>query len=101
MPWFALIGRDGPRGAALRKTHREAHLRGLEPLAEAGRVRHAGPLLDARGAPVGSLVVFEAADRDAAQALVAADPYVVEGIFERWELHETRVVFPKPGQIPR
>ena len=94
MPWFALIGRDGPRGRELRRLHREAHLRGLEPLAAAGRVRHAGPLLDESGEPVGSLIVFEAADSEAARAQAAADPYVVEGVFGSWELHETRVVFP-------
>jgi uncharacterized protein YciI len=62
-------------------------------------VRHAGPLLDERGAPTGSLIVFEAPDLAAARRLAAADPYVVEGIFERWELHETRVVFPV-GPLP-
>ena len=93
MPWFALIGRDGSRGRELRRLHREAHLRGIEALAAAGRVRHAGPLLDASGEPIGSLVVFEAPDREAARALAAADPYVVEGIFGSWEIHETRVVF--------
>jgi uncharacterized protein YciI len=100
MPWFALIGRDGPRGAELRRRHREAHLRGIAPLAEAGRVRHAGPLLGEDGAPTGSLIVFEARDLAAARALAASDPYVVEGIFERWELFETRVVFPEEPTRP-
>ena len=94
MPYFAMIGHDGPRGAELRKLHRGAHLERIERLAEAGRVRHAGPLLDESGQPVGSLVVFEAEGFDEARALAAADPYVSEGVFERHELHETRVVFP-------
>ena len=29
MPHFAIIGRDGPRGAELRTQHREAHLAGI------------------------------------------------------------------------
>jgi uncharacterized protein YciI len=95
MPWFALIGRDGPRGAELRKRHREAHLAGLEPLDAAGRIRHAGPLRDESGAPCGSLVVFEAEDLEAARALAAADPYVVEGVFASHEVFETAIVFPK------
>ncbi len=96
MPLFAMIGRDGPDGLALRKTHREAHLAGLEPLAAAGRVRYAGPLRDEQGDPCGSVVVFEADDLAAARAQAAADPYVVEGVFASHEVFETLQVFPKP-----
>jgi len=94
MPLFAFIGHDGPRGAELRKRHRPAHLRGLETLVAERRVRHAGPLLDEAGRPTGSLILFEAPDLAAARAVAASDAYVSEGVFERWELHETRVVFP-------
>ena len=94
MPLFALTGHDGPRGTELRKLHRTAHLKGLEALVAEGRVRHAGPLLDDAGSPVGSLVIFEAPDLAAARAIAAGDPYVTQGIFERWELHETKAVFP-------
>jgi hypothetical protein len=97
VPWFALIGRDGPRGAELRKQHREAHLEGIAALDAQDRVRHAGPLLDEAGAPVGSVVVFEAPGLAEARALVEADPYVVQGVFERWEVYETRPVFPRDG----
>lgn len=97
MPLYALIGRDGPNGAELRKRHREAHLAGMEPLDAAGRIRHAGPLRDESGAPCGSLVVFEASDLAAAQAQAAGDPYVTEGVFESHEVFETVVVFPKEG----
>jgi uncharacterized protein YciI len=95
MPLYAWVGRDGSRGRELRRVHREAHLEGLRRLAEAGRIRHAGPLLDATGAPVGSLVVFEAGSLDEARAIAARDPYVVEGIFASHEVHETRAVLPE------
>jgi uncharacterized protein YciI len=95
MPCFALIGWDGPEGRALRKQHREAHLAGLEGLEAAGRIRHAGPLLDAEGGPIGSLVVFEAASLEEARQLAARDPYVTQRVFARHEVHETRVVFPR------
>jgi uncharacterized protein len=91
---YVMIGRDGPRGAELRGRHRPAHLAGLEPLVREGRIRHAGPLLDAAGSPVGSLVIFEAPSLEAARALAARDPYVTQGIFEQHEVLETRVVFP-------
>src|SRR5213593_1796377 len=73
MPWFVLIGHDGPRGAELRKLHRPAHLAGLEPLAQAGRIRHAGPMLGDDGAPVGSVVVFEAASLAEAHSIAARE----------------------------
>ena len=53
-----------------------------------------GRVLGDDGAPMGSLIVFEVDDITAAREIASGDPYVTEGIFERWELHETRVVFP-------
>jgi len=89
VPLYAFIGRDGPNGAALRKVHRPAHLAGIHVLADAGRVRFAGPLRDDAGAPIGSLVIFEAASLGEARAVGASDPYVVEGVFESWQVSET------------
>ncbi len=95
MGFFVLIGYDGPRGAELRKLHRAAHLKGLEPLAAEGRIRHAGPLLDDAGSPLGSVIVFEAGSLADARELAARDPYVTEGVFERHDVRETKVVFPR------
>ena len=95
MPWFVMIGHDGPRGLELRKLHRPAHLAGLEPLADAGRIRHAGPMLGDDGSPVGSVVVFEAADLAEARAIAARDVYVTAGVFARYEVSETIAVFPR------
>lgn len=95
MPLFVLIGRDGPDGIALRKLHRDAHLANLQPLVDAGRVRFAGPLRMEDGSPCGSVVVFEADDLAAARAFVETDPYVVKGIFARYEVLGSLQVFPK------
>ncbi len=94
MPLFVMIGRDGPRGLELRKQHRDAHLSNLQPLVDKGRVRYAGPILEA-GQPCGSVIVFEASDLDTAREFAAGDPYVVHGIFASHEVIETRQVFPK------
>ena len=94
MPLFAILGRDGPRGVELRKLHREAHLAGLQPLVDAGRVRYAGPLIGADGQPQGSLILVEAADLAAARALAERDPYVTQRVFASFEVSETRQVFP-------
>jgi len=95
MPWFILIGHDGPRGRELRAVHRPAHLAGLEGLARAARIRHAGPMLGDDGAPLGSVVLFEAESITEARAIAERDPYVTEGIFARFEVRETTVVFPR------
>lgn len=97
MPLFVFIGHDGPRGAALRPEHRPAHLEGLERLEAEGRIVHAGPMLGVDGAPLGSVILFEAPSLEDARALADVDPYVREGVFERYEVRETRVVFPRPG----
>lgn len=94
MPVFALIGWDAPDTASLRQEHRPEHLAGLNALVAAGRLRQAGPLLDTEGNPSGSLVVFEADSLAAAQAFAAADPYITNGVFARYEVHETKVVLP-------
>jgi hypothetical protein len=95
MPLFVILGRDGPRGATLRPTHRPAHLAGLEPLDAAGRLLYAGPLVGEAGDPVGSVIVLEAASLDEARSIAARDPYVVEGIFAEHEVYETKRVFPR------
>jgi hypothetical protein len=92
MPLYAFIGNDGHRGAELRKLHRTAHLAGIDELVAEDRVVHAGPLLDEAGDPIGSVVLFDAEDLAAAQRIAAGDPYVTEGIFESWRVHETKVV---------
>ncbi len=95
MAWYAFIGWDGPRGLELRKLHRPAHLAGMEPLEADGRIRHAGPMLDDAGDPMGSVIVFEAGSLVEARGLAARDPYVLEGVFERYEVRETPGVFPR------
>ncbi len=95
MPFYALIARDGTEGLERRKLYREAHLESLRDLEADGRIRHAGPLLDDAGRPIGSLIVFEAPSLKHARARAAADPYVVHEVFERYEVRETKVVFPK------
>jgi len=94
MPLFVYRGLDGPRGLELRPSVRERHLAHLQPLADAGRIRFAGPLLDESDAPCGSLVVFEAEDLAAAREIAETDPYLLEGVFESVDVRGTRGVLP-------
>jgi uncharacterized protein YciI len=84
MPVFALMCRDKPGALETRLANRPAHPAYLGDNVD--RVRMAGPLLDEAGEMCGTLVVFEAADLDAAQTFAAADPYAQAGLFA-----ETRI----------
>jgi len=96
MPFFVMIGRDGPRGGSLRPSVRPRHLAHLEPLDRESRIVFAGPVFADDGTtPQGSVVVFEAASLDEARALAARDPYVVEGVFASHEVRPTARVFPR------
>jgi uncharacterized protein YciI len=87
---FVIIGHDSPDARERRPAVRPAHLAHLDPVAKAGRIRLAGPLLDRSG----SLIVLEAASLAEVWALVARDPYVTEGIFNRVEVKPFQQVLP-------
>jgi uncharacterized protein YciI len=95
MPTFIYIGHDGPAASEQRRNARPEHVQKIEALDAAGRIRFAGPLRDEAGEPRGSLVIFEADDLKAARVLAESDPYAQAGVFERLEVWETMVVFPK------
>lgn len=97
MPLFVIFGTDGPHGAARRPSVRPRHLDHLRPLAEAGRVHLAGPLFADDGtSPRGSMIVLEAGSLDEAREVAARDPYVVEGVFDRYDVRPFARVFPEP-----
>lgn len=90
---FVILGFDGPDGAAKRKVHRPAHLARMDALDAQGRVVLAGPLTD----QAGSLIVIEADSLEEADAFIREDPYVIHGVFARFEVHPFLQVFPKDG----
>lgn len=87
---FVVVGTDAPGAAEKRPAVRPAHLEHLRPLVDAGRIRLAGPFLDRTG----SLIVLEATSLEEAWSIVAGDPYVREGIFNRVEVKPFVAVFP-------
>ena len=88
---FVILGYDGPEGEAKRKIHRPAHLANLEPLVQQGRVILAGPLTDKSG----SLMVLEFESQAEAEQFANQDPYMVNGVFERVEVHPFMQVLPQ------
>ena len=77
--YFVLTAIDKPDALDLRMSVREQHMAFVK---ETGVVRLGGPFLSAKGDMAGSLIIFEAADMDAAKAWHARDPYVKAGLFQ-------------------
>ncbi len=84
MAQFVLICDDFPDSLELRLATRPSHLDYLKTVA--GQVMLGGPMLNAEGKPVGSLIVIEAADAAAAKAFSDADPYVKAGLFAKVDI---------------
>ena len=93
---FAIICKDKPDHLQVRLDTRPTHVDYLNGLNAAGTLKFAGPFLGDDGKPLGSLVVVEAADRAAAEALAAADPYADAGLFASVEILPWNWVFNAP-----
>jgi hypothetical protein len=95
MPWFVMIGHDGPRGRELRRRTgprtSPASSRSPTPGGSAMRVRCSATTARRSAASCCS----RRRDLAEARAIAARDPYVTQGIFARYEVRETAVVFPR------
>lgn len=90
---FALYCIDKAGHSQLRADNRPAHLDYLK--ANLDRLVVAGPLLADDGVTVlGSLLIIEAADRAAAEAFAAGDPYAKAGLFESVTIRAFKKVLP-------
>lgn len=86
---------DKPGSGELRAANRAAHIDYLKSLAH--RVKVGGPTLGLDGeTPNGSLLIVEAQDRAAVEALAADDPYIKAGLFERVTITPWKWVVGKP-----
>jgi uncharacterized protein len=84
---YAIMATDVPRSAPLRAETRPRHLAYIQPLVDEGRVILAGPhpsIDSPEPGPAGmsgSLIVAEFESLEDAEAWVAEDPYLKEGVF--------------------
>jgi uncharacterized protein YciI len=74
------------RRLAVRPAHREY----VHDLHARGIIRMSGPL----ASDAGAVLVYRADDEDAARALIAEDPYAIEGVVDEVSLREWTVVVP-------
>jgi uncharacterized protein YciI len=91
---FALICTDKPGSIELRMKVRPDHLAFLDSLGAA--VKGAGPFTDDAGSPTGSLILVEAENRSAMEALAVRDPYAKAGLFSSVEIRPWKWVIKNP-----
>ncbi|MEI9991005.1 MAG: YciI family protein [Rhizomicrobium sp.] len=91
---FVVTAIDKENSLALRLATREAHFAYAQAT---GVIKLGGPFLDAKGEMAGSLLVFEAADLDAARHWHANDPYVKAGLFAQSEVRPWKMTFNECG----
>jgi uncharacterized protein YciI len=75
---FVIAAIDKPGALALRMATRQAH---FDFISGSDTLKLGGPFLDARGDMIGSLLIIEAADLEAARKWHAEDPYAKAGLF--------------------
>lgn len=97
---YAFIGEDAPGSLDKRMAVRPGHVARLQALQADGRLILAGPC-PAIDSPdpgpagfTGSLIVAEFPSLAEAEAWIAADPYVTEGVFARATVKPFRKVLP-------
>jgi uncharacterized protein YciI len=93
MSLFAITCADKPGHAHVRAANREAHLEYARPFKD--KMAIGGPLLTPDGqGMVGSLLIMEFDDIDAAYAWTREDPYAKAGLFESVVVRPYKKVFP-------
>lgn len=94
---FVVHCKDKP--GDLRAKLRPHHLRHV--IANPKPYRFGGPLLADNGQVIGSFILFEVEDRAHLDAVMAADPYFRDGLYQSIEIHATRQVMPEtqPGSL--
>jgi uncharacterized protein YciI len=91
---FSLYCTDKPGCFDLRMERRPDHVAYLET--QVPIIVYGGPLLDNQAdKPVGSLLIINVADHDAAVHFSQNDPYTQAGLFAEVLIRPTRQVFPK------
>ncbi len=85
MTAFAIVAHDAPGAEAIRTARLGDHLAHVEATLLDYHI--AGPLRDATGATIGSLLIVKASDAAAARAMIERDPYFAAGVWSSIAVH--------------
>lgn len=91
---FAIITTDKPNHLDVRVKHRPAHVEFLKSLG--GSLKAAGPFLDDKGDMMGGMVIVDAQDRAAVEAIVAQDPFTHVELFSHVEIRAWKWALKNP-----
>lgn len=97
--WYLIIGTDVENSLEQRVAARPAHLVRLQVLANAGRLKLAGPLpaIDTENPGeagfTGSVIVASFDNLQNAQAWALNDPYLLEGVYSKVDVRPLKLVF--------
>ncbi len=94
---FAIIRHDKPNSVALRQATRPRHLEYLEKVTSC--IVYGGALLDDTGQQIGSILVIDVDDRQAAEHFASTDPFVDAGLFESTHILPFRRVFSEGARV--
>ncbi len=94
---FIITAYDGANALAKRMEVRPRHLEGMRALSS--HIVCAGGILDEAGKPKGSVLVMEFADRAELDGYLAAEPYVVEKVWEKIDVEPMNVVILKGEKV--
>jgi uncharacterized protein len=91
---YAIVCFDRPDSAALRDQHRAAHQKFLGE--HSRTIVFGGPLKSIpEGPSTGALIVVNCATRQEAEALIGADPFYRNGVYESVAVRAFKQVFPQ------
>jgi uncharacterized protein len=90
---FILIAYDGTDPGALerRMKVREEHLAKVGVLKREGVVLFGGAILDEEGRMIGSIIVYEIADRQALDERLKDEPYIFGAVWQKIEIKPFRL----------
>jgi uncharacterized protein YciI len=95
---FIVSGWDHANGLEHRLSVRPRHRAHYESLE--GDLLLSGPYLDAAGEPIGSMIVIRRESQAAADAFVAADPFVTERVFGSFSVSRWDWFMRRPPGLP-
>lgn len=89
---FVIHCRDKKNHLSVRQENRPDHVEYLKSMGD--KLFAAGPLLDENEQMCGSVVIIDVADRAAAEAFAANDPYAKADLFEQVTIDNWKKVLP-------
>jgi len=90
---FLLVAYDGTDEGAYerRMKSRPEHLEKIEEIKKAGNFLFGGAILDDEGKMIGSMILYEAEDRESLDRILGKEPYICNKVWEKIEIRPFRL----------